>query len=154
MQVPGTDQTHYGTRLQVGAPFVTLFKLPLQRNEPDTYAVGVLSVTAPPSTDTRVESVGGKVVKGRLWSCWWGGDGSLSSERRKSCAQRPPPYLSSKLGDRTRSGHERRWDDVRVQNRRVVITQEVLVEPVGVVGAVKENLLLCERFPTPSPLFL
>ena len=95
---------------------------PLQRNEPATYAVGVLSATAP-STDTRVGSVGEQVVKEHLTKLLVGGDGPLSSERRESCAQRPPLYPLSKLCNSASVDPETSVNmmNVRVQHGRVVV---------------------------------
>lgn len=77
MNAPGADQTDYATLLQVGAPLATLLKLPSQRNEPTTYAVWALSATVPPSMDTPVGSVDGKVLKGGFMKLLVGGDGSI-----------------------------------------------------------------------------
>ena len=126
----GTHQTDHATRLQLGAPFATLFKLPSQRNEPTTCAVGVLSATAPPSTDTRVGSMGGQVVKGHLTKLLVGGDGSLfeweARKLRKETTYICPLRFEIELDP-----------DMRVDE--LLSTQEVLVETVGLVEGFKET---------------
>lgn len=139
VDAPGTDQTDYAARLQVGDPFATLFKLPSQRNEPTTYAVGVLSATAPPSTDTRVGSVGGQVVKGHLMKLLVGGNGTLFEwEARKLCTEITyicPLKFVIELDP-----------DMSVDKMTYVFsmeelfsTQEVLVETVGLVEGFNET---------------
>lgn len=69
---PGADVVGEGddsgslAKLETGDPFATLFKLPKTRDNPSTYALGVLSAIARPSADARVGTAGGVVVKGRL----------------------------------------------------------------------------------------
>ena len=110
VEAPGTDQTDYGERFQVGAPFATLFEfLFWQRNEHATYVVGVLSETNS-TTKHRYPGriMGGQVMnKQHIMELLVGGDDSRSSGRRESCAERPPLPYPLNVCDRTRPGHER-----------------------------------------------
>ena len=135
---PGTDQTDYATRLQAGAPLATLFKLPSKRNDHITYAVGLLSATAPPSTDTRVGSVGGQVVKGHLTKLLAGGNGPrFEWEARKPRTEVIYIYpLKFRIYlDRNMSADKKacvsNMDDL-------LFAQVVLVETVGLVEGFQE----------------
>lgn len=74
-----------GTALQVGSPFAALFRLRAGRQQPVSYCVGVLVVTAPPAAGG--EAADGQVVKGQLMRITLvGGDGDGSTfewENRK-----------------------------------------------------------------------
>ena len=139
---PGTDQTDYAIRLQAGAPLETLFKLPSKRNDHITDAVGVLSATAPPSTDTRVGSVGGQVVKGHLTKLLAGGNGQRFEWQARKLRTEVVYIYPLKFGielDRNMSA-----DKIAcVFNMDELLSaQVVLVETVGLVEGFEETPLM------------
>ena len=59
----GATMEDFGKALQIGSPYVTLFRLRADGTQPGRYCVGVLVVTAPPADG---EAASGQVVKGQL----------------------------------------------------------------------------------------
>ena len=85
------------------------------------------------------------------------GGGRLFTVEREaeSCAQKPPLYLPSTLGDKTTVDPDTSVDKMTsvFSMDELLSTQEVLVKTVGLVEGII-ILLSCERFPRPPTPFL